>query len=121
MASHSDSGNSRHFLGAAGTIHEDLDAAEFSAHRLQEPLDAGVVNDITSLLQRSPPERDNFRDCVSNLFCPATRRHDIRSGLGEAPSEGEPDAAGSADHHRRFIFEIEKRVTHEVLLRFFCR
>src|SRR2546430_2536163 len=111
-----------HFFRATGAIYEDLHAAEFSAHGLQEPLDAGVVSDIASLRERSFTERHYLRGSVSNLLRPTARGHDVRSGLGQTAGERQSDAAGSADDHGGLVCEIEKRMTHEVLLRFLsCR
>src|SRR5882724_5807000 len=104
-------------LRAAGAIHENLDAAEFGEHRSQEPLDAGVVSDVASQRMRAPPERHNFRCCGSNLFLAAARRYNIGPSLGQSSRDRKPDAAGSADHHRRFVCQVKKGMTHEALLR----
>src|SRR5712664_2575404 len=102
---------------ATGAIHENLDAAEFGEHRLQEPFDAGVVGDVASQRKRAPPERDNFRCRGSYLFFAAARRYNISPSLGQSSSDRKPDAAGSADHHCRSYWQVKKRMTHEALLR----
>src|SRR6266403_1298357 len=104
-------------LRASRAIHENLDAAEFGEHRLQEPLDAGVVGDVASQRKRAPPERHNFRHRGSYLFFAAARRYNIGPSLGQSSSDRKPDAAGSADHHCRFVCQVKKRMTHEALLR----
>src|SRR5712664_852052 len=93
-------------LRAAGAIHENLDAAEFGEHCLQEPLDAGVVSDVASPRKRASPERDNFRNCGSYLFFAAARRYNISPSLGQSSSDRKPDAAGSADHHCRSYWQV---------------
>ena len=45
------------------------------------------------------PEPDHEWD----LFVAAARRHNVCSSLSQPSHEREPDAAGSADHHRRFV------------------
>jgi hypothetical protein len=84
---------------------------------LKEPLDAAVIRNITSLRKRPPTERRNFRGRGSYLFIAPAGRHDIRPSLGQPSSERKSDAAGSADHHSRFVCQIKKRMTHETLLR----
>src|SRR6266850_2698133 len=105
-------------LRAAGAIHENLDAAEFGEYSQQEPLDAGVVSHVASQRKRAPTERDNIRSCGSNLLFAAARRYNIGPSLGQSSSDRKPDAAGSADHHRRSVSQIKKRMRHETLLRF---
>jgi hypothetical protein len=102
----------------AGAIHKNLHAAEFCAHRLQKPLEAGVVGDIASFDERPAAKRHNLCGSVSYRFTTPSRGHNIRACLGESPTEGQPDTGGSPDDHRRFVCQIKKRMTHEALLRF---
>src|SRR5712664_1664995 len=103
---------------AAGTIHEDFDAAEFGANRVKKPLDAAVIRNITSPRKRAPPERHNFRGRGSYLLIAAAGRDDIGPSVSQSSSERKSDAASSADYHGRFVCQIKKRMAHEGLLRF---
>jgi hypothetical protein len=85
---------------------------------LKKPLDAAVIRNITRLRKRAPPERHNFRGRGSYLRIAAASRHDIGPSVSQSSSERKSDAAGSADHHGRFVCQIKKRMTHEALLRF---
>src|ERR1700730_18258144 len=76
-----------HSLRAAGAVHENLDAAELSAYRFEEPLEAGVVGDIGRLGKRPPPERRNFCGCGSYQFLATAGGHDIRPRLGQSSIE----------------------------------
>jgi hypothetical protein len=70
------------------------------------------------LRQRPPPHRGHVRSGVSNLFFPPARRHNIRASLSQPSRERKADAAGSPDHHCRFVRQIKKGMTHAAFLRF---
>ncbi len=99
-------------LGAAGTVDQDLHAAEFSLHRLQKLFEAGGVGDIAGLSKRPPPQRLDFGGRGGHLFGAASSGHNVRARLGQRPGEGKSDAAGSADHNRGLVRQVEKRVSH---------
>ncbi len=55
-------------FGAAGAVHQNLNAAEFGVDRLQKLHQAGLVGDVASLIQRSPAECLNFRRQRQHLW-----------------------------------------------------
>src|SRR5260370_664862 len=86
----------------------------FNRQRFSKGSDGRLARTVRSNLE----ERHKCRGGGSYLRIAAASRHDIGPSVSQSSSERKSDAAGSADHHGRFVCQIKKRMTHEALLRF---
>ena len=102
-----------HFLGAAGTIHEDLDAAEFGADGLQQFFDAGVVGDVAGLIKRTAAKRSDLPGGAAHQFGAAACGDDVGAGLSKTSSKGEANPASSANYDGSLVRQFKKWMAHE--------
>jgi len=102
-------------LHASGGIHQDLDAAEFGANRMQECLDAAEIGDVTGSSKRAAAQRLDFRDSRAQLIGSSSRWDDVRASLSESAGKCKPDAACAANDNGCFVRKIQKSMTHPAL------
>ena len=101
-------------LGTAGTVDENLNAAELLAGGGKQILDCRFFGDVTGHFERAPAEGANFFcGSLNEIHAPAGG-HDIGAGLSEALGEFKTDAAGAPDDKRGFIVQFELRMAQGI-------
>src|SRR5438270_9654493 len=83
-------------FGAARAVHQDMNAAELLARRLQQLLNAGVIGDVARQAQGLSSQSFDFGGGGADMIFAASRGYNIGAGLGESFCQGKADAAGAA-------------------------